>query len=223
MRQGIVEQNPTDKVINPKNIKRLPFFYEEKQMKTMLDGEKEQLCTQCNEENGSNNYIAQRNHAIFEVFYGTGMRLSELIGLRSEDINFSRQSIKVLGKGSKERIVPLTPHLSKELEHYMSVYRQYFCPSPNNPLFLTLEGKTMSPSSVYRMVNKALKNQGISGRKSPHILRHTFATHLLNNGADLNSIKTLLGHASLSATQIYTHNDVKKLQRVYDKAHPHAE
>lgn len=211
VRQNIIEQNPADKVINPKNRKRLPFFYEESQMQTLLDGEVE-----------SSGYAAQRNHAIMELFYGTGIRLSELIGLRLADIDLDRRIVKVMGKGSKERIVPLSPHLIRELEQYLDVYGQHFDMPPSNPLFLTHRGKALYSSLVYRIVHQTLKNQGINGKKSPHVLRHTFATHLLNRGADLNSIKTLLGHTSLSATQVYTHNDIDKLLRSYSQAHPHA-
>lgn len=127
VRQHIVAQNPTDKVTNPKNSKRLPFFYEEKDMKDLLDIE-----TECED------YVAQRNHAIIELFYGTGMRLSELIGLRLCDVNYSRQIIKVLGKGNKERIIPLNPHLTKEIALYMGAYKRYFEVHPENPLFLPL-------------------------------------------------------------------------------------
>jgi integrase/recombinase XerC len=222
LRQGIVEQNPVDKVINPKNIKRLPFFYDEKQMQDMLDGEQNAAQSQDHSTTTSIEYIAQRNHTIMEVFYGTGMRLSELIGLQVGDIDMNRLNIKVLGKRKKERLIPLSPHLAKELEQYMAVYRQHFEPQMARPLFLTPQGKSMNAGQVYYLIHKTLKNQGISGKKSPHVLRHTFATHLLNNGADLSSIKDLLGHASLSATQVYTHNNIDKLMRSYEQAHPHA-
>jgi integrase/recombinase XerC len=222
LRQGVIEQNPTDKVVNPKNIKRLPFFYEEKQMQTMLDGDVLPTKDPFTAETAHSDYLTQRNHTIMEVFYGTGIRLSELTGLQLADVNINRQSIKVLGKRKKERIIPLSPHLVEELVQYMDVYRRHFEIKSASPLFLTPEGKKMTSGQVYYLIHKALKNQGISGKKSPHILRHTFATHLLNNGADLNSIKILLGHNSLSATQVYTHNDINKLMRSYEQAHPHA-
>jgi integrase/recombinase XerC len=222
LRQGVIKQNPTDKVVNPKNVKRLPFFYEEKQMQTLLNGECHQQASPPAADIANTDYVAQRNHTIMEVFYGTGIRLSELTGLQLTDVNFARQSIKVLGKRKKERIIPLSPHLVKEFLQYMEVYKRYFEVQPASPLFLTPAGKVMTSGQVYYLIHKSLKNQGISGKKSPHVLRHTFATHLLNNGADLNSIKTLLGHQSMSATQVYTHNDINKHLRSYEQAHPHA-
>jgi integrase/recombinase XerC len=218
VRQGLIEQNPVDKVINPKSRKRLPFFYDEVQMRKVLDAN---VITDAVEENKK--YIAQRNHTIMELLYGTGMRRAELVGLCIADINIDRQCIKVLGKGSKERIIPLSPLLIKELTLYMNVYKQFFDLYTDMPLFLNAKGKAMSAHEVYLVVHNTLKNQGISGKKSPHVLRHSFATHLLNNGADLNSIKELLGHSSLRTTQVYTHNDIDKLLRSYSQAHPHAE
>jgi integrase/recombinase XerC len=217
VRQGVITQNPTDLIVKPKSKKRLPFFYEAVAMKTLLDA-----IVECGD------YAALRNHTIIELFYGTGIRLAELVGLRLADVNIDRQNIKVFGKKKKERIVPLTPHLIKELKLYLEVYGQNFEMHPDNPLFIAFkkqmpsEIKSMSPGEVYRMVHKTLKSQGINGKKSPHVLRHSYATHLLNNGADLNSIKTLLGHTSLAATQVYTHNDIDKLLRSYANAHPHA-
>lgn len=210
VRTGKMHQNPVEKVVSPKNSKRLPFFYKEQHLHQLLDQTTE------------NNYEAQRNYAILELFYGTGMRLSELVGLHCEDINLTAQTIKVLGKGNKHRIIPLSPHLCNVLQKYQNELSQTFDHKSIAAYFRTAKGAPIYAGLVYRIVKKSLDLQGISGKKSPHVLRHSFATHLLNNGADLNSIKELLGHTSLSATQIYTHNDIEKLLKSYHNAHPHA-
>ncbi len=210
VREEVLEQNPIEKVVNPKNGKRLPFFYKEQQLHTLLDSEV------------SDGYEAQRDHTIVELLYGTGMRLSELVGLRLGDISLSNQAVKVLGKGNKERIIPLSPNLCNELKGYFAVLQQNFAVPNDSALFRTAKGEPVYSGLVYRVVRRSLAKQGVGGKKSPHVLRHSFATHMLNNGADLNSIKDLLGHASLSATQVYTHNDIEKLMKSYHGAHPHA-
>jgi integrase/recombinase XerC len=210
VREGTLEQNPIEKVVSPKNSKRLPFFYKEQQLHSLLYSEV------------AEGYEARRNHAIVELFYGTGMRLSELVGLRLSDVSLSSQVVKVLGKGSKQRIIPLSPNLCSELKSYLEVLQQTFSAPSDSALFRTAKGKPVYAGLVYQVVRQSLTKQGIGGKKSPHVLRHSFATHMLNNGADLNSIKDLLGHSSLSATQVYTHNDIDKLIKSYHKAHPHA-
>ncbi len=210
VREGMLEQNPVEKVVNPKNSKRLPFFYKEEQLHRLLDSEL------------AEDYESQRNHTIMELLYGTGMRLSELVGLRIGDVSLSSQTVKVLGKGNKQRIIPLSPTLCKELEAYLEVLRREFPLQGDSALFCTAKGEPVYAGLVYRLVRRSLSEQGVGGKKSPHVLRHSFATHMLNRGADLNSIKDLLGHASLSATQVYTHNDIEKLMKSYHGAHPHA-
>ena len=210
VRGGALEQNPVEKVVSPKNAKRLPFFYKEQQLHKLLDAEVDE------------GYEAHRDHAIIELFYGTGMRLSELVGLCIGDVSLSGQAVKVLGKGNKQRIIPLSPNLCSELESYLEMLRQSFAAPNDSALFRTAKGKPVSPYLVYKIVRRSLTEQGIVGKKSPHVLRHSFATHMLNNGANLNSIKDLLGHSSLSATQVYTHNDIEKLMKSYHGAHPHA-
>ncbi|MDR1225330.1 MAG: tyrosine-type recombinase/integrase [Prevotellaceae bacterium] len=211
VREQVLQQNPVEKVVNPKNSKRLPFFYKEEQLKEMLDAE-------VNE--GS--YEQCRNHAMIELFYGTGMRLSELVGLTISSVSLSNQTVKVLGKGNKQRIIPLSPHLQEVLVKYLEVLKSSYEALPKSSLFLTKKGEPVYPGLVYRVVHRRLAEQGVSGKKSPHVLRHSFATHMLNKGSDLNSIKELLGHTSLSATQVYTHNNIEKLLKSYRNAHPHA-
>ncbi|MDR0712385.1 MAG: tyrosine-type recombinase/integrase [Prevotellaceae bacterium] len=212
VKEGLLAQNPMEKVASPKNAKRLPFFYTEDQVAALLDGD-------CDDDSS---YEQRRNHAMIELFYGTGMRLSELTGLRCGDVDVSAQTVKVQGKGNKQRIIPLTPNLCEELKRYLDALNTRFASLPDSPFFRTSKGAQVYAGLVYRVVHSSLEMQGVKGKKSPHVLRHSFATHILNNGADLNSIKDLLGHSSLSATQVYTHNTIEKLMKSYHNAHPHA-
>ncbi|MDR3296905.1 MAG: tyrosine-type recombinase/integrase [Prevotellaceae bacterium] len=211
VRQGELAQNPVEKVVNPKNSKRLPFFYKKEQLNDLLDTPQE-----------CDTYEAQRNHAMLELLYGTGMRLAELVGLRVGSVDLAAQTVRVLGKGNKQRIIPLSPRLCDELKQYLQALKNSFDLQPDSAFFRTAKGVPIYPGLVYRVVHGSLAAQGVGGKKSPHVLRHSFATHMLTNGADLNCIKDLLGHASLSATQVYTHNDVEKLLKSYHRAHPHA-
>ncbi|MDR1415913.1 MAG: tyrosine-type recombinase/integrase [Prevotellaceae bacterium] len=211
VREGLLAQNPIEKVITPKNAKRLPFFYKEEELHALLDGERD-----------SSSYEEQRNHAMIELFYETGMRLSELVGLRCNDVSLDAQTVKVLGKGNKQRIIPLCPDLCHELRLYVETLSSHFSVLPDSAFFRTAKGAPVYSGLVYRVVYSSLEMQGVKGKKSPHVLRHSFATHMLNNGANLNSIKDLLGHSSLRATQVYTHNSVEKLMKSYHNAHPHA-
>lgn len=209
LREKIVNFNPTEKIIPPKNKKRLPIFIEENQML--------ELTQNIEFENG---FVGERNKLIVTLFYGTGIRLSELIFLKINDIDFSDNTIKVLGKRNKERIVPFGNQLKNDLEHFM-LSRSLINSNVSN-LFITEKGQQLYPKLVYRVVKHYIGLVATIEKKSPHVLRHTFATHLLNNGADLNAIKELLGHANLAATQVYTHNSFEKLRNIYKKAHPRA-
>jgi len=209
IRENIVKFNPTEKIIPPKNKKRLPIFIEEKQMLN--------LTTNIDFGNG---FIGLRNKLVITLLYGTGIRLSELISLKIEDINFYENSIKVLGKRNKERIIPFGNQLKIELKQY--IIERAKVNSKTNNVFVTEKGLSFYPKLVYRIVTHYIGMVATIEKKSPHILRHTFATHLLNNGADLNAIKELLGHANLAATQVYTHNSFEKLRNIYKKAHPRA-
>ncbi|NCO54652.1 MAG: integrase [Bacteroidetes bacterium CG02_land_8_20_14_3_00_31_25] len=209
IRENIVKFNPTEKIIPPKNKKRLPIFIEEKQMLN--------LTTNIDFGNG---FIGLRNKLVITLLYGTGIRLSELISLKIEDIDFYENSIKVLGKRNKERIIPFGNQLKIELKQY--IIERAKVNSKTNNVFVTEKGLSFYPKLVYRIVTHYIGMVATIEKKSPHILRHTFATHLLNNGADLNAIKELLGHANLAATQVYTHNSFEKLRNIYKKAHPRA-
>ena len=204
IKEDIINQSPMQKIISPKTSKRLPVFVEQVKMDQLL-----------NEIDFGVGFLAQRDRLILELFYFTGIRLSELINLKNKDINYSDSTILVLGKRKKERLIPLTSDILSKIKKLNASNKSKY-------LFTTDKGKQISTKQVYRLVNKYLSMVTTLGKKSPHILRHTFATHMLNNGADINAIKELLGHANLSATQIYTHNTIEKLKTVYKQAHPRA-
>jgi len=210
-REGVIKTNPLTRIIPPKSGKRLPSFVSESEMKELLDTER-----------FSDDYAGVRDQLILELFYLTGMRLSELVSLTVDKIDFSSQTIKVLGKGNKERILPMHPELSKLISEYLEVRDEINLNKFEKILFLTEKGKPIYSKLVYRIVRANLSNVTTLEKKSPHVLRHTFATHLLNHGAELNAIKDLLGHANLSATQIYTHSSFEKLKKAYKQAHPRA-
>ncbi len=207
LRQKTVIENPMLKIQSPKTSKRLPVFVEKEKMDLLLD----------NADFG-NDFEGQRNKLIMELFYATGIRLSELINLKLCDIDMGNCQLKVLGKRNKERIIPFNDQLRDQLKTYMKII-----PSLSEEyVFVNKTGKKLYQKFIYRIVNDYLSGVTTIGKKSPHVLRHTFATHMLNNGAELNAIKELLGHANLSATQIYTHNTVEKLKNIHKQAHPKA-
>ena len=200
---GYSNYNPTLKLISPKTSKRLPVFVEKNNIDNLLDN------NFFNED-----FEGRRDKLIIELFYFTGIRLSELLNIKISDINFNNSSVKVLGKRNKERLIPLNFELAKNLKNFIS---------ENNLskfLFTDINHKKLYPKKVYRIVNYYISKVSSLKKRSPHILRHSFATHMLNNGADINAIKELLGHANLSATQIYTHNSIAKLKSVHNQAHP---
>lgn len=206
-RQQIISINPLSKISGPKTPKRLPVFVDEHQM--------EDLFTKVKFEDGFN---GQRDKLILDILYQTGIRRSELTHLKEVDVDLFNSTIKVLGKRNKERIIPISISLKRNLEEYLRVKQELNL--SNLMLLVSEKGHTLSEQAVYRSVKKHLAQVTTINKKSPHILRHTFATHLLNNGADINAVKELLGHANLSATQIYTHNTIEKLKRSYKQAHP---
>lgn len=206
-KEGEIIQSPMLKVISPKVPKRLPQFVDERGMEALL---------QVND--FEHTFEGIRNRLILELFYATGVRVSELINLKSSDVNSVGLQIKVLGKRNKERIIPISDHLIPlmnlyldEKSHSIGNNEFYFCNAKGEPLYTKY---------VYRLVKSELSNVTTIQKKSPHVLRHTFATHMLNNGADLNAIKEILGHSSLAATQVYTHNSIEKLKNIYKQAHP---
>ena len=217
MKQGVLDSNPVRLVSRPKQEKRLPVFYREEAMKDYFEQTKGVL------EYGS--YEDQLRRMILGLLYGTGLRRAELISLDRSSVDFSRRVLRVRGKGDKIREIPLLPSLCDEILLYLQSVDSLKCAdkTPEAPLLQTPRGARLYPVYVDRAVKEALGGvAGISGRKSPHVLRHTLATELLDGGTDLNSIKELLGHGSLAATQVYTHNSIERLQNVYKSAHPRA-
>ena len=210
VKEEVMKDNPTLKISSSKTSKKLPQFVGLDDMNKLLD-----------KLNFNNEYSGKRDKLIIEIFYSTGIRLSELINIKLKDVDTIKSQVKVLGKRNKERIIPLTKELKKSIDNYMGL-RMNEKAIDRSYLLLTDSGKKLNPSMVYRKVNDLLKGVTTIDKKSPHILRHTFATHMLNNGADLNVIKELLGHASLSATEVYTHNSIGKLKQIFNNAHPRA-
>lgn len=204
-KEDFIQFNPLIKVRGPKNSKRLPSFAKESEMKS------ENL-----EPLFSDGFEGVRDRLIFEMFYQTGMRLSELINLKDNDV--SQNSLKVLGKRNKERIIPVSHDLVKIIEEYRILKRSSDISS--GYFFVLINGNKLYPKFVYRKINSYLGDATNLDKCSPHVLRHTFATHMLNNGAGLETLKDLLGHANLSATQIYTHNSFAQLTNIYSQAHP---
>ena len=204
-KEGEITTNPLAKIQGPKNEKRLPIFVKESELNTA----KTSLLF-------SSDFNGVRDELMFELFYQTGIRLSELIGLKDSDVG--EQQIKVLGKRSKERLIPISPQLVQTIQLFRTMKRKMNIESTK--LFTRENGKDLYPALVYRKINAILGTLTTSDKKSPHVLRHTFATHLLNRGIGLETLKDLLGHANLSATQVYTHNSFAQLTAVYSQAHP---
>ena len=211
-REDLIGNSPMIHVRAPRIPKRLPVVITEQKMDILLDSQ----------EVFSNDFQGIRDRLIVELLYGTGMRLSELVNLSDDDINIYEQQIKVLGKRNKERIIPINNSIAKLIADYQLQKLSQNFDNKSSALIVTNEGKSAYPKFIYRTVNLVLSLISTHDKKSPHILRHSFATSLLNRGADLNAIKELLGHSSLAATQVYTHNSVEKLKSIYKQAHPKA-
>jgi integrase/recombinase XerC len=209
LRRESMEANPAGRLKPLKTAKELPNFVKEPEMNLMLD----QL-------EFPQGFEGQRDKLVLEFLYATGIRLSELIGIKDGDINTYDKTVKVLGKRNKERIIPLHPELIRQLEEYKKQRNSFL--GETTRLLVTDSGEQLYPVFVYRCVRSYLTQVTTLSKRSPHVLRHTFATHLLNKGADLNAVKDLLGHASLASTQVYTHNTIEKLKAVHDQAHPKA-
>ncbi len=204
--------NPTLTIQSPKVPKKLPQYVEQKDMEHLFS-----------DIPFEDSFEGLRDRTILELFYATGMRLSELLNLKVQDIHFQDNTIKVLGKRNKERLIPFGNRLSELLTMYLgNLEKKFVDGTKNNYIFVTDKGEQLYPKAVYRIVRKYLDMVTTIDKRSPHVLRHTFATHLLNNGADLNAIKTILGHSSLAATQVYTHNSIEQLKSIYKQAHPRA-
>ncbi|WP_113652279.1 tyrosine-type recombinase/integrase [Pedobacter namyangjuensis] len=204
--------SPMALIKSPKIPKKLPVFVEDAKMDFLLD----------NDDYFSLDFSGRRDKLIIEILFGTGVRLAELMGLKENDIDFYQGTIKVLGKRNKERIIPLHAELVTQIKNYINLKLSQDFDNKNATLIVTNTGTPAYSKLIYRVVNSYLTHVSTQSKKSPHVLRHSFATSLLNRGADLNAIKELLGHASLAATQVYTHNSIERLKSIYKQAHPKA-
>lgn len=211
VRTGKISDNPSTQLRALRTPKRLPQIAQESDMQRLLESQE-----------FSSDFKGLRDQLLMELLYATGMRRAELMELKISSINIEKRQVKVVGKRNKERLIPLNMEVAKLIQKYLHVREVEFMAGVNDFLLLTDKGLPLYETFVYRKVKKFLGAATSLDKKSPHILRHSFATHLLNNGADLNAVKELLGHSSLAATQIYTHNSLDKLKKVFEKAHPKA-
>jgi integrase/recombinase XerC len=211
LRTGRLEQSPMATIISPKVPKRLPVYVEQKDTSTLFEYVE-----------FPDDWKGRTDRLLLSIFYNTGMRLSELVNLKESQVNTAANTIKVLGKGNKERVIPVSRQLTTAIQEYVRLKRTTIDQVDTVALLVNDKGRKLYPKYVYLAVKKYLNVVTTIDKKSPHVLRHTFATHLTNNGADLNAVKELLGHSSLAATQIYTHNTIEKLKDIYKKAHPKA-
>ncbi len=210
-RIGVTEINPLRQITGPKMKKSLPAFVNHADMETILD-----------EDNFDDSYESVRNKTILELFYITGMREAELIGLKDVDVDFYNKTVQVTGKRNKQRLIPLGEASLSRLQQYLDRREEEFGGGCEY-FFVKDDNTKLTPSFVYKMVHEALSVISTLPKASPHVLRHSFATNMLNNGADINAVKEILGHASLASTEVYTHTTFEELKKIYDKAHPRAE
>lgn len=210
-KRGEVDHNPTQQLVLPKTGKRLPVVVEQKEMQTLLD----------RMEFGEG-FAAERDRIALELLYQAGLRRSELVGLKLSDADLDNRILRVFGKGAKERLIPFGKALETCLRNYLEARGREFPQAESEALLLSDKGKAMYPEQIYQLVHRYLSAVTTTEQRSPHVLRHSFATHLSNNGADLNAVKALLGHSSLAATQVYMHNSIERLRQVYLQAHPKA-
>lgn len=211
LRTGVIETTPMTKVISPKVSRRLPSFVKEEETTTLMQ----------TLNSTADDWKSLNARMLIGVFYATGMRLSELLNLREKQVDYSRKQVKVLGKGNKERIIPVSSELLDMIKDYCRQKAKNF-EKADEALLVTEKGRKLYPRYAWLLVNTYLGQASTIDKKSPHVLRHTFATHLMNNGAGLSAVKELLGHSSLAATQVYTHNTIEKLKDIHKKAHPKA-
>lgn len=211
MKSGLAESSPMGAVLSPRMSKRLPVYVEQRDMAILFD-----------QVEFPDDWEGWTDRLVLTILYYTGMRLSELVGLKESQADEGNRTIKVLGKGNKERVIPVHEVLAGAIAEYRERKRAVLESPDTEYLLVGKGGRRLYPKYVYRVVRSYLAQVTTIGQKSPHVLRHTFATHLMNAGAELNSVKELLGHASLAATQVYTHNTIEKLKDIYKKAHPKA-
>ncbi len=207
----IIQSNPAKLIKVPGKEKKLPVFLTERQTGLLTS-----------DEQFPDDFTGLRDRLIVELLYQTGMRRAELVGLKNQDINHAGGSVKITGKGNKQRIIPLNKNLLLLVNKYTSLKNDVCSQNTTDSFFVTRKGEAIYSKLVYRVVNHYLQQVSTATKKSPHVLRHTFATHMLNNGADINAVKEILGHSSLAATQVYTHNTIDKIKSIYKQAHPRA-
>lgn len=211
-RRKIISSNPMSLIRSPKTPERLPVFVDDEKINYLLDSG----------EFFDGTFPSVRDKMVIEMLFGTGMRLAELLGLKESDIDFYGETVRVMGKRKKERIIPVTKQLVNQLTTYSELKSLQNFNNKTDDLFVTDKGARVYPLFIYKIVKNYLTFISTQDKKSPHVLRHSYATSLLNRGADLNAIKELLGHASLAATQVYTHNSIERLKTIYKQAHPKA-
>lgn len=212
LRTGQLEKSPMAGIISPKSGRRLPVYVEEKDIQLLIG-----------QIDFPDNWQGKTDSLLIKIFYNTGIRLTELVNLKNSQVDNSAATIRVIGKGNKERIIPLSDALTEEIRSYQKEKQNIIVPERQEiaeTLLVNTKGKQLYVKYAYLAVRKWLSLVTTIDKKSPHVLRHSFATHLMNHGADLNSVKELLGHSSLAATQLYTHNSIEKLREVHKKTHP---
>ena len=208
LREKQVNQNPTDGITSLKKPKKLPVFFRENEIDAAIGSYPVE----------ENDFTEARKHIILEILYQTGIRRAELLGIKNSDFNFFSLTLRVTGKGNKERVIPISKELKEKIQSYLILKEEYI---GNTSYFIvTDKGEQAYPNFIYRIVKESMGQVSTQDKRSPHVMRHSFASSLLNNGADINAVKELLGHANLSATQIYTHTSFEQLKESYKKAHP---
>ena len=207
LRNNIIKTNPCIKLQSLKTAKKLPVFFKENELENVLDTQK----------NYKNDFAEIRNNIILEILYQTGIRRAELIGIKDSDFNFFSLTLRIVGKGNKERVIPISKGLKEKVEEYINIKNQIF-DSPY--LIVTDSGEQAYPNLIYRIIKTSMSEVSSLQKRSPHVIRHSFASSLLNNGAEISAVKELLGHANLAATQIYTHTSYEQLKKTYKQAHP---
>ena len=208
LREKQVNKNPTDGITSLKKPQKLPVFFRENEIDAAIGSHPAE----------ENDFTEARKHVILEILYQTGIRRAELLGIKNSDFNFFSLTLRVTGKGNKERVIPISKELKEKIQSYLILKEEYI--GSTSYFIVTDKGEQTYPNFIYRIVKESMGQVSTQDKRSPHVMRHSFASSLLNNGADINAVKELLGHANLSATQIYTHTSFEQLKESYKKAHP---